>query len=504
MTDVAYGANVRIKYATFINSITKFLSLIAGLFFTIFVARRLTVIEFGVWTIIFKYISYVTPFIVVFTYWLPRTISRGINTAKTGLLLAAILGVAASFIYLVIAYGASLVFNQPFDYLVLASVIVFQLYIERCLNSIASAHAPQFTGLSNMLLKVAQAACAFLLVIVLKLGFLGAIFAVIAGRMFSIILLYYVNRTVIALSKINWGIVKDWAKKSWLPLFNSFTNTVLVLDVLIVRSIAGNEEPIAYYGVSMSLLGITAVSTYVLPALYARLLAKRDIRDVIEAFWVAFLLAIPMVIGLLVYTDSIVAIYSIKYVVASLAVRIFVFSSILQLILSFLTTTLRGLEIRDFNKCSLRKTVLFKMPLIRLFITAIYLASISIISYVFMHDSTILVFNWGILYCLRFLAIIIAYDLLLRKEFEITLPYRIMGKIIMNFLIASLGIVLIWTIYPVKPAVSIWVLLSNLTPVVVISALLYFGILYLIDYKFRLFSKKALKLLEKSLKSSLS
>jgi len=499
LTNIAYRANVRLKYATLINSITKFLSLIAGLFFTVFVTRRFTVIEFGIWTLFFKYISYVTPFIVIFTYWLPRTISRGINTAKTGLLLAIVLGMIASFAYMVIAFEASIIFNQPLNYLILASVIVFQLYIERCLNSITSAHAPQFTGLSNLLLKVTQAVCAFLFVIVLRLGFLGAIFSIIAGRIFSITLLYYVNRGVIALSKVNWSIAKDWIEKSWLPLFNSFTNTVLVLDVLIVRSIAGSEEPIAYYGVSMSLLGITAMSTYVLPALYARLLAKRDVRDIIEAFWAASLLAIPMVVGLLIYTDPIVAIYSIKYVVASLAVKIFVFSSILHLILSFLTTTLRGLELRDLGRCHLTKTVLFKMPLVRLFITIVYLVSLSIISYTFRYDSVTLVSSWGVLYCFRILAIIIAYDLLLRREFKIALPYKSMGKYAIKFLISSLDIALLWIIYPVDPVVSIWALLSKLGPAVIASALLYFCILYIIDRKFQDFVGKGFKVIKTSL-----
>lgn len=499
MIDKAYGANVRLRYATLVNSLSKFLSLLAGLIFTVFIARRLTVIEFGLWTLVFRYISYVTPFTVIFTYWIPRTISRGVNTAKTGLFLAVLLGVIASLIYTGIAFGASILFNQPLNYLLVALVIVFQFYIDRCLNSIASAHAPEYTGFSNVFLKTFQVVSAFLLVIILRLGFLGAIASVIVGRFASIVLLYHVDRSVIKKSKLNLNTVKDWVRKSWLPLFNSFTNVLIVLDAFIVRGIFGNEEPIAYYGVSMSLVGITAVSTQVLPALYARLLAKRDVNDILEAFWIASLLAIPSIIGLIVYTEPIAAVYNLKYVAVSWAIRVFAISSFLQLLFALLATSLRGFETRDFNtNNSLRETVLFKMPILKSLMTLIYLTALGIVSYTFSNDPIRLVLSWGILYCLTLATTTAAYDQLLKKEFHINLPYRLMAKYTTKFLIASLAIVGVRLIYPIKPEASIWKLLPKLGPAILTSAILYFICLYLIDYKFRMLVYSCLKIKKKN------
>lgn len=424
LANKVYGASVRLKYATLVNSLSKFLSLLAGLIFTVFVARRLTVLEFGLWTLVFKYISYVTPFTVIFTYWIPRTISQGVNTAKTGLFLAVFLGTIASLIYAGIAFSASVFLGQPLNYLLVALVIVFQFYIDRCLNSIASAHAPQYTGFSNVFLKTFQAVSAFLFVIVLKLGFLGVIISVIMGRIASISLLYYVDRPLITESKLDFNMVKDWIGKSWLPLFNSFTDVLLVLDALIVRSIFGSEEPIAYHGISMSLVGVTAVSTQVLPALYTRLLAKRNVNDILEAFWIASLLAIPSIVGLIVYTEPIAAVYNLKYVTAAWAIRVFAISSFLQLLFALLATSLRGLETRDFNTGnSLTETVLFKMPVLKSLTTLLYLAAVGAVSYIFIGDAIRLVLSWGILYCLMWIATITAYNWLLMIEFRIDLPY---------------------------------------------------------------------------------
>ncbi len=272
----------------------------------------------------------------------------------------------------------------------------------------------------------------------------------------------------------------------------------MVLDALIVRSIFGSEEPIAYYGISMSLVGITAVSTQVLPALYARLLAKRNIDDILEAFWIASLLAIPGIVGLIVYTEPIAAVYNLKYVAAAWAIRVFAVSSFLQLLFALLATSLRGLETRDFNTSnSLTETVLFKMPILKSLTALLYLAAVGAVSYIFIDDPIRLVLNWGILYCLMWVATIAAYNWLLKVEFRVNLPYRLMARYTAKFLVASLTIVGVWLIYPVEPEVSIWILLPKLGPAILASAFSYFACLYLVDDKFRTLVHKGLKMLKK-------
>jgi len=485
--DEVYGASVRLKYATLINFFSKNLSNFASLAFVIFVTRRLSVEEFGIWTMIFKYISYVTPFVVIFSYWLPRTISRGFNTAKTGLALAMTLGSTALIIYIGIAYGASIFFNQPLFPLLLASVLVLQEYLSNCLRSISTAHAPQYVGFSRLVLRTVQAVSGLFLVVLYRWGLYGAVLSVIVGRTCSLLLLFTINYKVIVKSKINFDVFKSWIKRSWLPLYGSFITMLFGLDAVVVRSISGSNQPIAYYGVAASLLGLMLASTRVMPALYARLLAKRDVRDIIEAFWIAYMLNVPMVIGVLVYTEPILAVYNIKYVIASWAIRVFAFTVLIRLFTSILRTVLSGLEFRDFinEDVNLKETVLFKVPSIDFIVTLIYLIILAVASYFFSYASEIVVLAWGLIYCGRFLSLTIMYDKLLKKEFNIKLPYNLFLKFIAKFSIASLGMVFIRLICPVEPQISIFPLLQELGPIIAISAVSYFAILYIIDMKFR-------------------
>ena len=496
--NIAYGARVRLRYATLVNILSRISSVFASLFFTISVTRRLSVEEFGIWTMIFKYVGYVTPFIIVYTYWLPRTISRGVNTAKTGLAMAASIGLFASIAYVGVAFGASFFFNQPLVPLLIASFIVFQEYVNRCLIHISIAHKPQYSGISEFVLKTTQALSAVLLVLFYKLGILGAVFAVIIGRLSSIILLYLVNAEIISKSNISLATIRKWIKQSWLPLYSSFAVRISAFDVLIVRIFAGSEEPIAYYGVSLSTLGLLAVPTRVMPALYARLLAKRDIRDVVEVFWIAYMLLIPMVMGIILYAEPIIAVYSINYVPASWTLRIFALSALIRGLSTILSTTLKGLETRDYmyKNVKLRKTILFKIPVVRTITSIVYLASLSLASCILQYNYVLLSNAWGIAYLINFALLVLAYNTMLKKEFSVSLPYRVLLKYVGTFVAASIAIVLIRFIMPVKPYIRVWDLLEHLTPAILASTLAYFATLYIISSKFREFTRACARYLK--------
>ena len=494
MTSEVYGAKVRLKFSILINFVMRILSLSAGLLFTISVTRKLSVEDFGTWTMLFKYISYVLPFAAIFSYWLPRTISRGFNTAKAGLFLSIILGLTASIAYMFIGWGASTFFNQPLIPLLIATIIVLQEYLYRGLLNIALAHAPQYRGIAIFTIRAAQAISALGLVVFLRLGLYGAVIAAIIGRSCGLLLLFVVNSKVISSSVFDFSIVKGWIRKSWLPLYGNLVLMLSSLDVLIIRGIVGSEEPIAYYGISMSVLGIAMMSVHVSPALYARLLAKRDVKDVFEAFWVSYMLLIPMVIGIFVYTKPILAIYNIKYTVAVWIVRLFALAALFRMFSTILATTLGGFEYRDLvENISLRETVLFKTPTLRLVITAIYLLVIVTTSYIFGQDSLVIGSCWGFAYLLRFLLLTCLLDRLLRKEFNIRLPYSDFTKTIAKFLLSSLTIVVLSMLFPVEPQISIWKLLEDFVPILIISVLAYFSTLYLVDTKFRTFFKTGVR-----------
>jgi len=495
------GAHVRLKYATLVNFISRVISSLVNLLFIIIVIRRLTVEEFAIWTLIFKYVGYVLPFVVVYTYWLPRTIGRGVNTAKAGLLLAVSLGLGSTLIYLGLVYEVSVAFNHPFYILALAGLMVLEEYVFKCLSAISITHAPQYIGYSQLTLRIVQTLLAFLLVYLYRMGLYGAVLSVIAGRLAVLVLLFVLNRYIIESSRLDLNTVKLWVKRSWLPILTSFITTLATYDVLIVRVISGREEPIAYYGVIAAFLGLTVPALRITSALYSRLLARRDIRDFYEAYWISFMLIVPMVVGILVYSEPLIAIYSVKYLGAALALKVFALAMLPELLTRLLRTTLRGLETRDLEFSSdygfeLTETALFKVPILDLALTIVYLALVGLASTV-ITKAVLLVAVWGLVYLLRQTALIILFVRLLKKEFNVSLDYIALLRMIIKFVIASMGIVIVGFLFPVKPEVSIWMLMRGLAPMVALSALVYFSLLYVIDDKFKTLLKSSIKQLKR-------
>jgi len=343
-----FVVNIKLRYATLINFVARTLSLFASIIFVVGIARRLSVEEFGIWTLMFKYMSYLAPFRIIYRYWLPRTIARGNNTSKVGIVLSLILGSLAVCAYLALTYMVSTAFNQPWFILALASIIVFEDYINEALMGIMVSHSPQYMGIAALQLRVVQAALGMVLVVMYRLGLIGAVISVIVAKITITMLLMIVNYKVIKKSKFDREIAYLWIKRSWLPLYASSTAAFLSLDAVLVRMIMGSEVPLAYYGVSISILSIVTTSGYALPTLYSRLLSKGEVRDVIETIWIVFMLATPLAMLALIYTDTILSIYNPKYVIASTATRTFIIASMIQLFTAFLGTTLMGLEKRDF------------------------------------------------------------------------------------------------------------------------------------------------------------
>ena len=496
-----YGAEVRLMYATIINFLAEFLSYIASFMFVVLIARRLSVEEFGTWTLIMRYVSYLVMAAIIYTYWARRTISRGFNTSKTAVVMSIELGLLASVIYLFIGYGSSAFFSQPLPPLLLASLIVLTEFINQGQISIASAHSPQYVGIARAVLRFLMVALAVVTVPLLSMGLMGVVIAAVGARVGVLAMLLYVNRGVIAESKYRRDVEVKWLKTSWLTLLTSVSGLLYTLDAVIARAASGSDELIAYYGIAISIYGLTIGTTRALPTLYARLLARRDIRDAIEILWIVFLINLPLLIGILLYADALAYLYNPKYAEVADAIRIFSLASLFSLLARVLATVVTGLEERDadhmWESSKLLKTTLFYIPAYTLAASAIYLGAVGGVTYSVREPINALGI-WGILFLTYSASLAIGYDWILRREYGIKLPYREVGKYLLRFLVASIPMILIRAVWPVELSPHIWPLLTSFLPPVVLSMALYFTVLYALDPKFRDLTARFLKKMHSS------
>ncbi len=483
--NVLPGAHVRIRYATIVNYAANALSLGASLLFAIIIARKLTTTEFGIWGLIFSYINYIMIFANIYTYWLPRTISRGFNTALTGIVASLTLGTAASGIYLLLMYGASTAFNQPLIPLLLSTLILFENYVYEALSFTASGYKPEYVGVGSLVLRVAQSIFALIAVAMLRMGLLGAVLSAIAGRGVAIAALAKLEHRVIFGGRFEFKVLKTWLGRAWLPIYNGVLRAVSSLDVLIVFLIVGVEEPIAYFTAIYSILNMVYRTIDVQSALYPRILAKRSVEDVEEVFWLAYVLTIPIVVGGFVFAPQILSIYNPRFVFTGDALRVFILSLIPFFLRKIYRTVFVGFERGDVEDASLLGSALFEAPTIWYLVMGVYLAILTLSSIIFKGDVLKLLIMWGVAFIIRDSLVSTLFALRLRQKFGVSLPLGRYLVFLARFGVASLPIVVFGQLVTIPIEVSIYRMIWKVAGIIIYSASAYFAILYLIDKRMR-------------------
>jgi len=481
------GLNVRLRYASILNYVLNIGSMVFGFLFITLVARRLTVEEYGVWVMILRYVSYLIIPGAIYSYWLPRNISRGQNTSRTGLYTSIIFGLILVPFYLLMVQTVSRELDQPIFPLALSSLILFLEYINTSLGTISSGYAPQINGYGSFVLKVSQAVSAYLLIGFWSLGLTGAVIAAVIGRFCLNAVSLTMNRSILRSSKFDLSVMRSWLKASMLPIFTSITFSLPAFDTLVVRVFYGSEVPIAYYGIAMNLLSIVLATSVVSASLYPKILAKKNLEDLKEAIWLALLLSMPALYLILLYAEPFSAIFGVKYLNAAWPLRALAFASFLQLFSVLVWIAYTGLESADEDTLSFKvlfRSAIFKSNLVNLVTGFLYLVSLVAFSFLAL-TATSYVELWGaaltIFYTLSFVILV----MLIKRDFGQTFPFRTLARDLVIFTVPAIPMCLPLLLIRVQIAEIFYQMILNLIPPVIASLLLYFVTLYAIEGKFR-------------------
>ncbi|MEJ5292180.1 MAG: hypothetical protein WHS82_01155 [Candidatus Methanosuratincola sp.] len=374
------GLDVNLLYSSFMNYSFNFLgSVFSALFLTI-LARALTVEDYGVWVMLVRYIGYFAIPSVIFTYWLPRDISRGRNTSKTGLAYSVLMGIMMTPVYLVFVWAISGELGHPLFPALLSSGVVVLEYVYLALSYTSQGHKPQLVGIGQFAFKAVQAVTGIAMISGLHLGLSGAVLSLLFGRLVMDLVLLRLNLPLLRRSGISPGTAVLWAKSSWQSLLGSITCLVFWLDALIVSLIFGSEVPVAFYGVSAMILTVITYASSIPSSLYPKILAKKNLEDLDEAIWLTLLLTLPIAAFIALYAEPICAILGTKYLPAAWPLRSFLPASVMQAISGIAIISYLGLEGRDTSSISQRellKSAVFKNDLLNLSVNVVYVMLIS-------------------------------------------------------------------------------------------------------------------------------
>jgi O-antigen/teichoic acid export membrane protein len=481
------GAQVRLRYSSFINYALNLASAVFSVFFLIVVTRRLSIEDYGTWVMIWRYIGYFLIPSVIFSTWVTRDISRGKNTSITGMIASITFGVATIPFYLLVVIFLSGNLQQPLVPLLISSLILLLDYVAYGLNSISLGHAPQITGYSAFAYRVGSLLFGLIFVVSLSFGLTGAVIAALIGRVSMDVVSIILNRSLLRKSSFQPNLITAWIKSSWLPIFGSIAGLLVTFDVLVVSLVYDSQIPVAYYGVCVSIATFAAFAGVVTSSIYPKILYKKNIEDLKEAIWLISLLSLPIIFLMIIYAEPLSAILNLTYVVVVPSLRIMVFGMYFSLMSGLASTVYYGLDPFDEKKLEskmLRATSIYKGQRVSFILGAVYLLLLYAVSSMAIDYLPFVAIWVSALVSLYFISFL-AFAILIQRHFSMTFPICSVAKDIVIFTIPAVASILPSILFPVRISESFYLTLYSLIPTALASMGIYFGILYLIEGRFR-------------------
>jgi hypothetical protein len=467
---------------------------ILGFFVTILITRRISVEDYGVWTMISNYVGYLILPSIAYSPWLVRNISRGQNTSRSGVYISLAIGIVLTPLYLLLMFVFSQGFSQPLVPLLLSTGILPLEYLNTCFNNIASGYAPQKAGYGSFVMKLGQAVSVYLFLAFLAMGLTGAVLAIIVGKFLMVMVNLYANWGILKESKFELSTVISWFRSSWVNLLAVVYTLIFSLDVIVVRVFYGSAIPVAFYGLSMSILSLSVFSNVVSSSLYPRIICKRNLEDLPEAIWLLLLLSVPIFLIVIIYATPICAIFGSGYLLMAWPLRAFSVATIFQLLSGLASVAYTGLEACDANELSSRKLIrsaLLKSNVVMVIFSSLYLFSlffVSLIGFPLVQFATL----WGSILAITYFLQFVAQVFLIRRDFKATFPIKELIRRYVIFSIPVLPMVIPYFLIKIDIVPGFYQMVENSILPVILSVLLYGVFLYLIDAKFRKILKDTL------------
>jgi O-antigen/teichoic acid export membrane protein len=492
---------IRLKYAGFISFSSQLYSLLTGLIFSVMVARKLPVESFGVWSYllaVFNYFMLVPPLI---GYWIIRFTARGRDTGGAAL----ILGVATSTMLTSILIALSSLIALPLridlSILMLLAIQLFVSVVYASLEWLSTGLKPEAIAYSYMVFESLKVTAAFILVFLLQLGVEGAIASIIIGLIGRIITTITLIRKYISL-KFNSKIALRAIKDLWLPLYGAIPGLISRIDAILIASLTGSREGLAFIAAVQTVGSTISYSLSLASALYPKLLAEKRISDVEEALRLVFVIAIPLCAGVVILAPYLLSILRIDYVEAYVPLAVYALTQLFLITGSIASTTLSGLEDVDLDENArfkdYVKSRIFKVASIGLFSSILYIAVLlTTLNLVKLSTPMEISLIWVMTNTTANIASTTCLIILIRK-LSIKTPWRNIFNYVLSTAIMAIPVIILKPRNIVVEAVTT---LKNIAPTIIIGALTYFIILYIIDQWFRELISKILIHIKPSLRT---
>jgi O-antigen/teichoic acid export membrane protein len=281
----------------------RIISAFTGLLFTFMAARWLSVSGFGNWEVIVTLVTFSSYPVGVVAYWATRDVARGRMVGRT----AFFSGTLLSGLGLVLYFGFTFVTQStiatsilPF---LLGGLLVPLSYWSAVANSIVQGFRPGLYAYSLVISELAKLAVAYEALFVLRAGIEGVIVALMAAYLVqSLVSTYFVRLT--ASERFDFSQTRRWSRLAWIPAI-SYLPTVLAVADSYVAALGFGYTIVGYYQVAFIVASVIGYSSSISFSLYPLLLRGGDERLPSLSIDFALMFSIPLAVGCIILSTPI-------------------------------------------------------------------------------------------------------------------------------------------------------------------------------------------------------
>jgi hypothetical protein len=476
-------------YAGLLSFTASLFSLGTGLVFSVMIARRLPIYEYGIW----QYYTAVMAFIALpgamVDFWMTRSLARGRGVLNTGLLMTGLLSVVSNLLLIAISILSGPAVNISVEILLAFVFYLLLLYFSNALDSASVAIKPSLVGAGRLVLELVKVSLGVVLVVWLRMGLLGALIAINLA-LFSKCLAMYSGMRGATKEAPNLSLGFTWLERWRIPALGIIPNLLGSADLLILAWFTSSAVPTAYLGVARTVSAIISFSSLLAISLYPRLLGGEKEGLIEKSVTTVSMLALPMAGGLVVLASPVLYVFGPGYAPAAFSLQLLSLVALIGVFRDISTAVLQGMERADVDENvsapELMRSNLTAPRYIEILAQAINIAvSLVIVWYLTAQGAPydLLTTTLSAISLITSIPLFLALVRLSRKAHPYVIPWAgIVKQVIAT--VAMMGAVLLF--YPTRAiSVNIAEVLANLLPVIALGAVVYFVVLLAIDRETR-------------------
>jgi O-antigen/teichoic acid export membrane protein len=481
-------SKIRLRLSGAMAFASNIIGYLTGLIFTVFITRRLSERDFGVWALIGTFIGYsITPFNLV-TGWISRDAARGKKVLASAAALFILLTPISMIIYTLVALGSATTINYDPSVMVFGLVVLIPYILLTLGTAIQSGYAPQNLGIAGIIFEISKVIIAFYLVLTLRLGLIGALLTLSIAYLIQALFLLQ-KSTPLFQKEIRKELITKWLKGAPINLISVLSGAIGATDIVLMGLMAGAVTA-GYWQAVLAASALVTSTQALMIGLGPRLISGGSQKDLDTALNFGMMVTIPAFLGFIALSKDILWILRPAYTEAWIVACILALRSIIGILGGIGSTAITAKDEFDSNdNITIKdfiKSRIFLLNKIGLLLASLYIAAVAC--------SLIIAQNMG-MGTIEIITIIATLSLiftiigtlinmhLMKRLTSLKLTYRPLFKYTVSACIMATVVYFLRTLF--KPPLNIIGAVGTVFLLTIMGALIYGLILYLISNEFR-------------------